>query len=232
MQRCLPEKSAIRLTGNIVCFPIVHLSTDFTLLHLGATPQSAMNEQPDLQLIERIVQRDKAAFAALYDRYAARLYGLALKMLRDEAAAEDAVQDTFMNLWRKAHLYAQDRGVVLNWLYRICRNTCLDRLKRAQAKRETNVSPSHIAESVSSMTISGELHRDTGNTEERVVAALSRLSGQERNLIDLAFFSGQSHSEIASATGMPLGTVKTRIAAALRKLRHELGDLWNARGDW
>lgn len=210
-------------------FLVVHLSSDVTLLHLGAMPRAAMNEPSDLTLIERIVLRDKAAFAALYDRHAARLYGLAFKMLRDEAAAEDAVQDTFVALWRKAQLYAKNRGQVLTWLYRVCRNVCLDRLKRAQVKYETQVNPAQLAEAFSLPAT--EMLGDTERTGERVFRALAHLTEGERYLIELAFFSGQSHSEIAATTGIPLGTVKSRIAAALRKLRRELADLQSERGD-
>jgi len=184
--------------------------------HWGATAPIAMGTDTERELVRRMLAGDKQAFAALYDRYAPRILGLASKMLSDRSAAEDATQETFLLLWQKAHVYSADKGALLTWLYRICRNICLDRLRRRQRQREVVLDPLTEAEYAVPGVDSGE------QWELWVNQALSSLGEGERELLEQAFFHGLSHRQIAEQTKLPLGTVKTRIAAALKKLRHEL----------
>lgn len=198
--------------------------------HLGASVLMPMPEGKDQDLVRLVLQGDKQAFATIYDAYAPRILGLAKKMLIDQSAAEDIVQETFLVLWRKAHLYTAEKGALLTWLYRICRNLCLDRLKGAQNKRELPVAHDFIARDWESSHQADDA--DAERLSLRVSAALKNLNDAERELIEQAFFQGLSHREIAQTKSIPLGTVKTRIASALRKLRHEIGGNWHAGEDF
>lgn len=189
-----------------------------------------MRDVPDQELIRRVRARDKAAFAALYDRHSPPVLGLATRMLRETSAAEDALQDTFLTLWNKSTLYDECRGALLSWLFAVCRNICLDRLKRPNEKREISV-----AHSILTGFSAGEAHYNTdelsyGEVHAMVSGALETLSPNERQIIELAFFSGFSHSEIAAEKKMPLGSVKSLIAATLKKLRGCIRENWQYNG--
>lgn len=189
-----------------------------------------MRDVPDTDLIRRVRDKDKAAFAALYDRHSPPVLGLAMRMLRETSAAEDALQDTFLTLWNKSALYDDRRGALLSWLFAVCRNICLDRLKRPNEKREITVANSVLS---SFSTASADYHADALSYDEvhtMVSGALETLSKEERQIIELAFFSGLSHSEIAAERKIPLGSVKSLIAAALKKLRGEIRENWQYNG--
>ena len=189
-----------------------------------------MRDVPDKELIRRVRERDKTAFATLYDRHSPPVLGLATRMLNENAAAEDALQDTFLTFWNKTSLYDERRGALLSWLFAICRNICLDRLKRPTTKREVQVSQA-VLNGVSASL--GDYQTDKLSYAEvhaMVTAALDKLSKAEKQIIELSFFSGLSHSEIAAETGMPLGSVKSLIGAALKKLRGEIRENWQYNG--
>lgn len=190
-----------------------------------------MSEQSDQELVRRVAGGDRQAFASLYDLYAARILGLGRKMLTDVAAAEDVTQETFLVLWQKAHMYHAEKGALLTWLYRVCRNLCLDRIKRPVQNREINVQPGVLIDSLLQLPTRHLPDEDTASIAARVTQALTSLSAAERSLIEQAFFAGHSHSKIAQLTGMPLGTVKTRIATALKKMRQGLGGTWRTNNE-
>jgi RNA polymerase sigma-70 factor (ECF subfamily) len=169
------------------------------------------DEVTDGDLLERIATRDAAAFETLYRRYARPVYGLALRMLGDRGRAEDAVQETFTSIWRSASRYRRDRGPGAPWLYAIARNAIVD---RARARREP------LAERPD------EPSRDPGPPERAETAevawhvhrALAGLPENERSVLELAYWSGLSQSEIATFLDIPLGTVKTRTRSGLSRL--------------
>lgn len=211
---------------------VVLLSTQTENLLLSGSARRHMAQPSDAELIERVLQRHKDSFAVLYDRYSAQVFGLATRMLRDDSAAEDATQETFLVLWNKARMYNAEKGALLTWLYRVCRNICLDRLKRPMAKREQAATHAQIAESVHRQWQNYGDRPDYETLHDKVTIALQLLSEREREFIELAFFAGLSHSEIAAAKITPLGTVKSTISAALKKLRGNLGDKWQYNGEW
>jgi RNA polymerase sigma-70 factor (ECF subfamily) len=135
-------------------------------------------------------------------------------------------------LWRKAHLYLPEKGALLSWLYRVCRNLCLDRLKHAQNKWELKMPRDSIFHELMNSPSAVAVGTDAAMVEQMVAVALQNLAEAERELIELSFFRGLSHAEIARTLHLPLGTVKTRIASALRKLRHSLGSIWLAGEDF
>jgi RNA polymerase sigma-70 factor (ECF subfamily) len=171
----------------------------------------------DGELIQRAATGDRGAFETLYERYARSVFGLALRRLGDRGRAEDAVQETFASIWRSAGSYRPDRGPGAPWLYAVARNAIVD---RARSKTEM---PAEIPE---------EASLDTGPADQaeqnwvswRIHRALEELPEREREVINLAYWSGLSQSEVAEFLSIPLGTVKTRTRAALAKLSDILGD--------
>jgi RNA polymerase sigma-70 factor (ECF subfamily) len=176
-------------------------------------PAQAAAEPPasDGNLLGRIAARDSAAFEQLYRRYARPVYGLALRLLGDRGRAEDAVQETFTSIWRSAARYKPERGPGAPWLYAIARNAIVD---RARARREPLAEhpdgPSREPgppERAERAELSWQVHR-----------ALADLPEHERSVLELAYWSGLSQSEIASFLDIPLGTVKTRTRSGLARL--------------
>ena len=179
-----------------------------------------MPEIDHIQLIKRVGQGDESAFLALYDCYVSRVYALTLRILVDPMLAEEATQDTFLKLWSRAHMYLPERGSLLVWLLSIARRTALDRL-RLEGRRPTLSDANDPTEAWKTIpddnSVSEESHWRSMNF------AVQALSPEYRQLIELAYYQGLSQSEIAEVLGWPLGTVKTRLRAAMERLRHEWG---------
>lgn len=169
------------------------------------------------RLMERLRENDRAAFERLYDAYHRLVFGIALRMLSDETMAEDLVQTVFMKLWAAPGAFRE--GNFSAWLARVTRNSALDVLRR-RSSRKTDVQISvDVAEG-------GALDETVFSllNAERVRGALGELSAEQREAIEMGFFEGITHEEIAKRTGIPLGTIKTRIRSGLRRLRDTLHD--------
>jgi RNA polymerase sigma-70 factor, ECF subfamily len=172
---------------------------------------AAANDCSDGELILRSADGDRGAFEVLYRRYARPVFGLALRRLGDRGRAEDAVQETFASIWRAARSYRPERGPGAPWLYAVARNAITD---RSRARTEP---PAEVPDEASRE--SGPPERaEAAWTAWRVHRALEELSPNERTVIELAYWSGLSQSEVAEYLGIPLGTVKTRTRAALARL--------------
>jgi RNA polymerase sigma-70 factor, ECF subfamily len=174
-------------------------------------PAVAANECSDGELITRSAEGDRDAFELLYRRYSRPVFGLALRRLGDRGRAEDAVQETFASIWRAARSYRPERGPGAPWLYAVARNAITD---RGRARAET---PTEVPEQASSEPGPAE-RAEASWTAWRIHRALEGLSPNERTVIELAYWSGLSQSEIAEFLNIPLGTVKTRTRAALHRL--------------
>jgi RNA polymerase sigma-70 factor, ECF subfamily len=165
----------------------------------------------DADLLVRIAGRDRIAFELLYRRYVRSVFGLALRRLRDRQRAEDAVQETFTAVWRAAASYRPERGPAAPWLYAVARNAIVDRLRsRSEPAAEAPDEPSSEpgpADRAESSFVAWRVHR-----------ALEELPEKEREVVELAYWSGLSQSEVASYLDIPLGTVKTRTRSALARL--------------
>jgi len=165
----------------------------------------------DSELLVRVADRDRAAFELLYQRYVRSVFGLALRRLRDRQRAEDAVQETFTAVWRSAASYLPERGPAAPWLYAVARNAIIDRQRaRTEPAAEAVDSPSADPgppERVESAFVAWRVHR-----------ALEELPDKEREVVELAYWSGLSQSEVAEFLHIPLGTVKTRTRSALARL--------------
>jgi RNA polymerase sigma-70 factor, ECF subfamily len=190
-----------------VCLPIAPKAV--TISEVSAV------EPTDEELLRRVGLRDHAAFETLYRRYARSVLGLALRRLGDRGRAEDALQETFTAIWRAARTYKPERGKAAPWLFAVARNSISD---RGRARRE----PPAEAPDEPSMEAGPEERAEHSWLSWRVHGALETLPANERELIELAYWSGLSQSEIANLIGIPLGTVKTRTRSALARLADEL----------
>jgi RNA polymerase sigma-70 factor (ECF subfamily) len=169
------------------------------------------------ELVHRVADGDRAAFLQLYDRYAARVYGLALYITKDPSTAEEISQETFVKLWTSADTFRSGRGRVSSWLLTVTRRTAIDHIRKWSRRPD-------IADGVD---IEADWDRDlqeplTATEESRwrsLYFALQELPGEQRQAVVLSYYHGLSHSEIASHLGIPLGTAKTRIRLGMQKLR-------------
>jgi RNA polymerase sigma-70 factor, ECF subfamily len=178
-------------------------------------PEVSYVELSDEDLLGRVGHRDRDAFEVLYRRYSRSVLGLALRRLGDRGRAEDAVQETFTSVWRSAGTYRRERGPAAPWLFAVARNSIAD---RGRARREP---PAEAPDEASHEASPGEL-AERSWLSFRVHNALATLPDREREMIELAYWSELSQSEIASLVGIPLGTVKTRTRSALARLADEL----------
>jgi RNA polymerase sigma-70 factor, ECF subfamily len=171
----------------------------------------------DAALMERIMQRDETALATLYDRYAVILSSVLNRILRDTQATEEILQDIFFQLWSSPSRFDASRGSLPGWLVVIARNRAISRLRRhnpaaGDELHEATVIPTfNFENAVSQKQLLG-----------RVKSALENLPKEQRAAIELAYFEGLTHSEIAQRTGDPLGTVKTRLRSAVETLKRTL----------
>lgn len=178
----------------------------------------------ELDLLARVAKRERPAFEQLYDRYSNILYATAMKFLKEDADAQDVVQDVFIQIWDKAKLYDPAKGKPLTWALTLTRNRSIDRIRAIQRRtrlrddfeKETVVDESEgVREALSGV--------DASEKSQILRDAVGRLSPEQRNVIELAFFSGFTQSEIADRLGEPLGTIKARARRGLMKLKEILG---------
>jgi RNA polymerase sigma-70 factor (ECF subfamily) len=159
---------------------------------------------------------DHSAFAELFAHFAPRVKAFLMKAGADETTAEECAQDVMATLWRKAHMFDPHRATVSTWIFTIARNRRIDMIRREKRPEPEALpwGPEEEPEPAERVALRQE--------SERLVAALERLPAKQRELVEKAYFGDLSHSEIAEATGLPLGTIKSRIRLALEKLRHEM----------
>jgi len=169
----------------------------------------------DGELIQRTGAGDRTAFEKLYQRYARPVFGLALRRLGDRGRAEDALQETFVSVWRSAATYKPERGPGAPWLYGVARNAIVD---RSRARSEP---PAEVPDEPS-LEAGPDDRAERSWVQWRVHRALETLPEREREVIALAYWSDLSQSEVAERLGIPLGTVKTRTRAALAHLAEAL----------
>ena len=175
-------------------------------------------------LLKRIAQQEQSALARLYERYARVIYAVAFKSLGSVEESEEIVLDVFSQVWRTAERYDATKGRVDTWLFMMTRSRILDRLRSLQRAAKTE--NASVEAEIQSIRVSVDPVEDVLTRERRtqVLAALSQLPDEQRLVIELAYYQGLTHSEIAAQTGLSLGTVKTRIRLGLNKLRTALGN--------
>ncbi|MBB5344120.1 RNA polymerase sigma-70 factor (ECF subfamily) [Edaphobacter lichenicola] len=168
--------------------------------------------QDDAVLLGHVQRGDEYAMAALFDRYSKVVYSVALRVLRDPAAAEDVLQEIFMQIWRNPDGFVATRGSLGGWLAVVSRNRSIDALRRKRPME--SVDDMALA---SNYNLANEAERNS--LMEKARGVINLLPVEQRKTLEMAFFDGLTHSEIAEMTGDPLGTVKTRIRSALTSLR-------------
>lgn len=176
---------------------------------------------PDATLVRRLLQRDVSAFEDLYDRHSRIVYALVLRILQQAPTAEEVVQDVFLQLWRNARQYDANRGPFVPWLLTLARNRALDHLRLKSERQRRREEQSDELPPVGAAP-EYEKALDAKRRAERVRAAMASLSPQQRKAIELAYFEGLSHSEIAAKLKEPLGTVKSWIRNGLLRLKEGL----------
>lgn len=175
----------------------------------------------DQAALARMARGDQSALAELYDRHARRVFSLAVRILREHADAEDVVQEVFTQVWVQAGRYDAGRGAVAAWMLMMARSRAIDRLRSRQARPEA-AAESHAAENVPAAATPQDL--DLLSTEQvaHLRNALNELPAAQRVALELAYYEGLTHAEIAARLAEPLGTVKTRIRQAVIKLRESM----------
>jgi len=177
-----------------------------------AVPAPLSRDASDADLLARVGEHDREAFEVLYGRYVRPVFSLALRRLGDRGHAEDAVQEAFAAIWRAASTYRPERGAAGGWLYTVARNAIVDRLRRNGPAVDAELPELASAEP-------GPAQRaEDSQVAWRVHRALEELQPREREVIELAYWSGMSQSEVAEYLGIPLGTVKTRTRSGLARL--------------
>jgi RNA polymerase sigma-70 factor (ECF subfamily) len=177
--------------------------------------QQGMPPSEDEQLLDRVAKGDQQAMGQIFDRYSRLVYSVAFRVLSDSGHAEDVLQDVFFKVWREPHTFLKGRGSLGAWLAVVARNRAIDALRRRK--------PTDSVEDVvlvASTNLAAESERNT--MIEMVRKVMKALPLEQQASMELAYFEGLSHSEIAERTGDPLGTVKTRIRSALITLRKAL----------
>ena len=189
---------------------------------LPPVPLTAHRTSEDLSgLLRRAARDDQQAFAELYDAMASRLYGLALRVVRDPSQAEEVAQEAFLEVWRTSSRFDPDRGSATSWMLTICHRKAVDRVRSAEASSRRDTSYQQRNHTVD--------HDATADAAEasmeakRVRNALHSLTDVQREAIELAYFGGYTHTEVAGMLELPVGTAKTRIRDGLIRLRDTMG---------
>ena len=179
---------------------------------LGVQNMPQPSVEDDASLLARINTGDERAMTSLFERYSRVVYSVALRVLHDPSAAEDVHQEIFMQIWRNPDSFSAARGSLGGWLAVVSRNRSIDALRR----RRTSTSVDDIL-LASTFNLATEAERNS--LMDRARGAIAQLPAEQRKTLEMAFFDGLTHTEIAEMTGDPLGTVKTRIRSALLTLR-------------
>jgi RNA polymerase sigma-70 factor (ECF subfamily) len=176
----------------------------------------------DASLLQQIKQKDPQALGAFYDRHAPTVFGLLLRMVRNHDVAEELLQDTFWQVWQKAEQYA-GAGPVTAWLLRIARNKALDELRRQQTRpRCYHDELEQLEHCRGQQTPVVEQQVEQTWVRQSLAQALAQIPTEQRHCLEMAFFDGLSHTEIAEQTSTPLGTVKTRIRSGMTRVERTL----------
>ena len=175
----------------------------------------------DRRALEGMARGEHGALAELYDRHGRLVFSLALRVLRDQGDAEDVVQEVFSQAWRQASRYESSRGHVVAWLMNLARSRAIDKLRSRRARPETGASDVE-ADRMLDLAPPVDEQLALSDQAERIRTAVGQLSLVQRVAIELAFYEGLTHVEIAERLELPLGTVKTRIRQGLSKLKERL----------
>lgn len=190
-------------------------------LRTRTATSDALDREAQADLVEAVARdRDKDAFARLFTYFAPRVKAYLLRLGTDDAHAEELAQEVMIAVWRKAHTFDRRQAAVSTWLFRIARNRRIDAARRAGKPELDPYDPSLLPEPETAP----DDQVSAAEREAAVRAAIAELPPEQLELLELAFFNGLSHAEIAEARGLPLGTVKSRLRLAFQKLRGKLDE--------
>ena len=178
---------------------------------------------PDSALIERIMAQDENALSAVYDRYSGMVFSVLVRILKDSQAAEEVLQDLFLQLWREAQRFDSSRGSLPAWLMVIARNRAISRL-RGRNRRALVETSEELPTGYAPWLDNVEQEAARAEMVGKVKAAMREMPREQRQVVELAYFEGMTQTEIAAHTGTPLGTVKTRMRTAIQSLRQLFDD--------
>ncbi|MCR9070621.1 MAG: sigma-70 family RNA polymerase sigma factor [Alphaproteobacteria bacterium] len=187
-----------------------------------SVPEPAVAQASFDTLIEAVARdRDRAAFAELFEHFAPRLKSYLMRLGTDDGAAEEVVQEAMVMVWRKADSFDRRQASASTWIFTIARNKRIDRLRRERRPELDPNDPALVPDPVepADMTVQSQQSRD------RILLAVEKLPAEQSELIRMAYFDDKSHAEIAAEMALPLGTVKSRIRLALGRMRREVEDL-------
>jgi RNA polymerase sigma-70 factor (ECF subfamily) len=185
------------------------------------TPDGSI-EATEAQLLLRIAARDREAFALLFSRIAPMVKGYLLRLGCSTAAAEELTQDVMLTVWRKAERFDPAKASAMTWLFVIARNRRIDSLRRERAVVIYGIEPPDVADENAARPVEAV---DDARRDDRVRIALAELSPDQREVVQRSYFEEEPHTAIAASLGLPLGTVKSRLRLAMKKLRDRLEDL-------
>ena len=173
----------------------------------------------DLELLAQISKQDREALATLYDRYGRRVFALAVRILNDPVGSEEVTQDVFMSVWRRGASYTSKKGKFTTWMFSIAHNRTIDELRKRRRDRSRENDDIEDHYDLKSSDISPADAAVAQSEYAKVKAAMDNLPEEQKSVVELSYFKGLTQTEIATKTGQPLGTVKTRMRLALKKLR-------------
>lgn len=189
---------------------------------VSAGRDAGARDADDLAAVQRMAVGDASALSELYDRHARGVYSLAFRIVQDQGEAEEVTQDVFAQAWRQAARYDTSRGVVVAWLLMMARSRSIDRVRARAGRPPLQEDDPSLLRDLTDGGIAADTLVVSAEQASRVRAALSQLPLLQRTAIDLAFYEGLTHAEIAERLEQPLGTVKTRIRLGLLKLREAM----------
>ncbi len=174
---------------------------------------SSTSTHQENDLVQLLKQRDKKGFSMLYEKYSSALFGVILKVVKTEEIASDVLQESFVKIWKKIDTYDKEKGTLFTWILNISRNTAIDKIRSAAYRHQNQAEDIDNA----SLKVQENVHIQTDHIGlDNIVA---KLRPEYRQVIDTIYFEGYTHVEAAEKLGLPLGTLKTRVKAALKELR-------------
>jgi RNA polymerase sigma factor (sigma-70 family) len=188
--------------------------SEYAIALAPATRRVRVRERSDEELLDAVASGDDGALAALYDRFGRVAYGLAYRILRDKALAEDAVQEAFLAVWRSADSYRRERAKPATWILTLVHRRAVDLVRREHRRRGE---PLEEMPEAARDSVADEV--DIRERRAAVQAALAQLPDDQRQALELAYYGGYTQSELAERLGVPLGTIKSRMFAGLARLR-------------
>ncbi len=196
---------------------------NLTVLQGGAPKTASRNysDFPDEALLALAAREDEGALATLYDRYSRVAYGLALRIVRDPALAEDAVQEAFLTVWRTAGSFRADRAKPSTWILTLVHRRAVDLVRREERRRAAPLEP---GDEPNAEGLAADEEIELTDRRRLVQAALRQLPDEQREALELAYYGGLTQSELAERLAVPLGTIKSRMFTGLRRLRDLLAE--------